>query len=73
MTLLAPQSWLCHAMRMTKRDPVAGGFFLIAPIVIGFIVGVARGAAMEGALIGAAVGLVALLIVTFVDRRRQRD
>jgi len=73
MTLLAPTPRLCHAAPMASPDPVAGGFFLVAPIVIGFVIGVIRGAAMEGALIGAVIGLALLAIVWLVDRRRQRQ
>ncbi|MDQ3077459.1 MAG: hypothetical protein M3Q83_01300 [Pseudomonadota bacterium] len=55
---------------MTRRTPMAGGFFLILPIVAGFGWGVATDHAMQGALIGLAVGIVLALIVWAVDRRR---
>ena len=63
---------LCHAPAMRKPDPMAGGFFLIAPIVVGFIWGIVEGRAMEGALVGAAIGVVLALAVWLVDRARQR-
>lgn len=57
---------------MTTPTPVAGGFFLILPIVAGFGWGLATGRAMQGAIIGFAVGLVLALIVWAVDRTRRR-
>jgi len=50
---------------------MAGGFFLILPIVIGFIWGVANGRAMQGALIGLGIGLLLAAVVWFVDRSRR--
>jgi len=49
---------------------MAGGFFLIAPIVVGFIWGLATDRAMQGAIIGFAIGLLLALIIWLVDRRR---
>jgi membrane associated rhomboid family serine protease len=63
---------LCHAAAMTSPTPMAGGFFLIVPIVAGFIWGLATGQAMSGAIAGLGVGLVLALIVWLVDRLRQR-
>ena len=51
---------------------MAGGFFLVAPIVVGFFWGVADGRAMLGALVGLAVGLVLALGLYLVDRARRR-
>ena len=51
---------------------MAGGFFLILPIVIGFVWGVATGRAMQGAIIGLGVGLILALAVWLFDRLRQR-
>lgn len=56
---------------MTKRDPVAGGFFLIIALIVGLTWGVANGTAMEGALIGLAVGILLALAVWLVDRARR--
>jgi len=49
---------------------MAGGFFLILPIVVGFGWGIATGRAMQGALAGLGVGLILMLIVWAIDRRR---
>ncbi len=55
---------------MTRPTPMAGGFFLIAPIVVGFIWGLAADRAMQGAIVGFAIGLLLALIIWLVDRRR---
>ena len=57
---------------MTTPTPLAGGFFLILPIVIGFLWGLTSGRALQGAIIGLGVGLVLALSVWLVDRVRQR-
>jgi hypothetical protein len=57
---------------MTRPTPMAGGFFLIVPIVAGFIWGVGTERAMQGAIVGLGVGLVLALGVWLVDRLRQR-
>ena len=56
---------------MTSRDPWAGGFFLILPIVVGFSWGLATGVAMKGALIGLAMGIVLAFAVWLLDRSRR--
>lgn len=58
---------------MTKRSPppAAGGFFLILPILIGFVWGLIRGTAVAGVLLGLAVGIVMALAVYAWDRRRR--
>ena len=55
---------------MTKRPRAAGGFFLIAPIVAGFLYGLTAGRAIEWTTIGLAVGIVLALAVWLIDRRR---
>jgi len=55
---------------MARRSPAAGGFFLIAPIVGGFLYGMTTGEAMAWTFIGLLVGLSLALIVWLVDRRR---
>ena len=50
---------------------MAGGFFLVLPIVAGFGWGLATGRAMQGALLGLLVGLVLAGIVWALDRRRR--
>ena len=57
---------------MSRPNPVAGGFFLIVPIVAGFIWGIGTERAMQGAIVGLGVGLVLALMVWLVDRIRQR-
>lgn len=69
---VAPARALCHARRMRTPTPMAGGFFLILPIVVGFGWGLVSGRALPGALIGLVVGAVLAFIVWAVDRARQR-
>ncbi|HEU4876324.1 MAG TPA: hypothetical protein VFT07_00585 [Sphingomicrobium sp.] len=57
---------------MSRPTPMAGGFFLILPIVAGFIWGLGTERAMQGAIVGLIVGLVLALIVWLIDRMRQR-
>ncbi len=57
-------------LAMTRRTPMAGGFFLVAPIVAGFFWGVGSGRAMQGAIVGLGIGLLLALIIWLVDRRR---
>ena len=61
---------LCHAMAMNRPVPAAGGFFLVLPIILGFLWGVPTGRAMPGALAGLGVGLLLALAFWLVDRRR---
>lgn len=71
MTGVARGHALDYAAPMTTPTPMAGGFFLILPIVVGFLWGVTSGRAMEGAVVGLGVGLVLALIVWAADRRRR--
>ena len=57
---------------MTQPTPMAGGFFLVLPIIAGFLWGLGSGRAMQGAIVGFAVGFVLALIVWLVDRARRR-
>lgn len=57
---------------MRQPAPMAGGFFLVAPIIAGFAWGIATGRAMLGAIIGLGIGLVLLLATWLLDRRRGR-
>jgi len=57
---------------MTQRNPIAGGFLLIAAILIGFVWGVAIGQPVNGVLVGTAVGIFAALAVWLIDRRKER-
>ena len=54
-----------------KRSPMAGGFLLIAPILVGFGVGLATNDAMRGVLIGTAIGIILALATWLIDRRRR--
>lgn len=56
---------------MTSPTPMAGGFFLVLPIVVGFGWGLSRGRALDGALVGLLVGLALALVVWAIDRRRR--
>ncbi len=56
---------------MTNSNPKAGGFFLMAAILIGFAWGVAGGDAMKGVLLGTAVGIAITLAIWLLDRRRR--
>jgi hypothetical protein len=49
---------------------MAGGFFLVLPIVVGFFWGLASGRAMQGTIIGLGVGLAFALAIWLLDRRR---
>lgn len=53
---------------MTKR-PRAGGFFLVAPIIVGFLYGLSAGRTMGWTFIGLVVGLVLALGLWLWDRR----
>ena len=57
---------------MRKPTPISGGFFLILPIVVGFIWGLTAGRAFQGAFVGLVVGLVLAVVVWAIDRSRQR-
>jgi hypothetical protein len=67
--MTAPEN-VWHGEIMARQTPHAGGFFLIAPIVGGFLYGLTTGEAMAWTMIGLALGLVFALIVWLVDRRR---
>lgn len=56
---------------MTTPTPIAGGFFLVLPLMLGFGWGLATHRAMEGAIYGAAVGIVLALIIWLIDRLRR--
>ena len=62
---------LCHGRRMAKRTPMAGGFLLMAGILIGAIWGVSAGNPMKGILIGTGVGIAIALLIWLVDSRRR--
>lgn len=55
---------------MSERKSRAGGFFLMAAIMIGFGWGVAAGDPLGGALLGTLVGSASAILTWLVDRRR---
>lgn len=57
---------------MAKPTPMAGGFFLMAAILIGAVWGVAAGNPMKGILIGTGVGGLIAVAVWLVDRSRRQ-
>ena len=54
---------------MRRPTPIAGGVFLIVPIIAGFFWGLASGRAMQGTIIGLGIGLVLALAIWLLDRR----
>lgn len=54
-----------------KTNPKAGGFFLMAAILLGFVIGLATGDAMRGVIIGTTIGIITAVTVWLVDRRRR--
>ena len=58
--------------RSMRNTPPAGGFFLVAPIIIGFLWGLTSGRAMQGALAGFGVGLLLALAFWLIERSRRR-
>jgi len=57
---------------MTRRTPIAGGFWLILPIVAGFAWGLVTGQATLGVLVGLALGIVLAAAVWAVDRANRK-
>ncbi|MDQ3080467.1 MAG: hypothetical protein M3R03_10790 [Pseudomonadota bacterium] len=57
---------------MNSPTPVAGGFFLVLPIIVGFLWGLTNGRAMQGAVAGLGVGLLLAAAVWLIDWLRQR-
>ena len=55
---------------MARRNTKAGGFFLMAAIVIGFAIGIWHGTPVLGGLVGTVAGALLALLVWLVDRVR---
>lgn len=53
------------------KNKVAGGFFWMLAILIGFGWGVAHGYALAGTLVGTLAGAAITLAIALVDRRRR--
>jgi hypothetical protein len=56
---------------MEPQNKRAGGCFLVAAILVGFVVGIATHDAMRGVLIGTAAGIAIAVGLWLVDRRRR--
>lgn len=56
---------------MARHNPIAGGFFLMAAILIGFVWGVLGRDAMKGVLVGTTVGVAITVAIWLVDSRRR--
>ena len=57
---------------MNRPNPMAGGFFLVAPIIAGFVWGLATNRAVPATLVGFGIGLVLALAIWLIDRSRTR-
>lgn len=53
---------------MQTQNSRAGGFFLMAAILIGFVAGLATDDAMRGVIIGTAIGIAMAVGLWLVDR-----
>ncbi|HEX7930693.1 MAG TPA: hypothetical protein VF470_07280 [Sphingomicrobium sp.] len=56
---------------MAKRTPMAGGFLLMAAILIGAVWGVLAGNPMKGILIGTGAGIGVALLIWLLDSRKR--
>jgi UDP-N-acetylmuramyl pentapeptide phosphotransferase/UDP-N-acetylglucosamine-1-phosphate transferase len=63
---------LPYAAPMKSPTPLAGGFFLVLPIIVGFLWGLTQGRAMQGAIVGLALGLLLAAAIWLIDWLRQR-
>ena len=55
---------------MTSRNSRAGGIFIVAGILLGFVWGLSSGNPMTGIVIGTCAGIALAVAVWLVDRRR---
>lgn len=56
---------------MARRNPLAGGIFILLAIIVGLVAGFAAGQPTLGVIGGTAVGAALALIVWLVDRARR--
>ena len=54
-----------------ERTPKAGGCFLMAAILLGFVGGMSTGDTMRGVIIGTGIGIVAAIAIWLLDRSRR--
>lgn len=55
---------------MDTKPKHAGGCFLMATILLGFVAGLAINDPLKGVMIGTAIGIVIALAIWLIDRRR---
>jgi hypothetical protein len=55
---------------MDSRNKRAGGCFLMAAILLGFVAGMSTGDAMRGVVIGTGIGIVIAVAIWLFDRAR---
>ena len=53
------------------RASKAGGFYLMAAVLLGFVAGLATGDAMRGVIIGTVIGIAIAVGLWLADRRRR--
>lgn len=56
---------------MQTPNTRAGGFFLMAAILLGFMIGLATNDAMRGVIIGTGVGIAIAVGLWLVDRKKR--
>jgi hypothetical protein len=55
---------------MEQRNKRAGGCFIMAAVLLGFLAGLATGNALRGVWIGLGAGIVVAVAIWLLDRRR---
>lgn len=54
---------------MATGNKRAGGFFVMAGILLGLAVGIATGDPMRGVILGTAAGIMIAILLWLIDRR----
>jgi hypothetical protein len=67
---LANQAAVWQGTAMTKREPQAGGFWLVLAIIVGATIGIWQGQPSIGILAGTAIGALIAVAVYLRDRAR---